>query len=204
MKFAPQCKHADQRASKWAILLSAGLSLFVLSGCLSDSETAAPRRLFATSQAYTGDFGGVQAADSICNTLAKAAILGGTWKSFLSDSSAGALARLQEVGPWYRVEATGLRTTKVFNNRTGFTVGALASVNNEYGAALPTNIRVWTGTRADGLVDGSQTCSNWTSTVGYGTDGNPNALLANGPKWMYSAEGAAPCTLAKRLYCFEQ
>jgi hypothetical protein len=185
-------------------LLAAALASFIFAGCLSDSGTTAPRRMFVTSQSYTGDFGGVAAADSICNTLAKAAILGGTWKSFLSDSTAGAMDRLQELGPWYRVEAGGQRTTKVFNNRTGFTVGALAAPNNEYGASIATSVRVWTGTRADGGTDGAQTCSEWTATTGYGTDGNPNSLLATGPKWMHSAEGAAPCTLAKRLYCFEQ
>lgn len=180
------------------------LAAFALLGCLNDSDSAPARRMFVTSQSYAGDFGGVAAADSICNTLAQAAILGGQWKSFLSDSAEGALARLQEVGPWFRVESNGLRTTKIFNNRVGFTVGALAVVNNEYGVSVTDTARVWTGTRADGGTDGSQTCSNWTSITGYGTDGNPNILLASGPKWMHSGEGAAPCNLEKRLYCFEQ
>lgn len=177
-------------------------SLLCFSGCLSDSGKSLPKRMFVTSQVYSGNFGGVQGGDSICNTLAKAAILGGTWKVFLSDGTAGALARTSEVGPWFRVD----RTTKIFNNRTGFTVGALAAIYNEYGSSVASSARAWTGTRADGTADGSQNCSDWTSDTGsvYGTAGNPNKLLADGPKWMFGNEGAAPCTSQYRLYCFEQ
>ncbi len=181
--------------------LVAGSALF-LSGCVSDSGGSLPKRLFITSQVYTGNFGGIRGGDSICNTLATAAILGGKWKVFLSDDSAGALARTGEVGPWFRTD----RTTKIFNNRVGFTVGALAPVYNEYGSSVASSARAWTGTRADGTADGSQNCSDWTSDTGsvYGTAGNPNKLLADGPKWMFSNEGAAPCTSQCRLYCFEQ
>lgn len=187
-----------------ALTLAATALALPLSGCLNDSSSSAPKRLFVTSQAYAGNFGGVTAADSICNTLATAALLGGQWKSFLSDSTMGALQRMGEVGPWFRVEPAGAApTTKIFNNRVGFTVGALATINNEYGAGA-TNARVWTGTTSSGTTDGEQTCSNWKATTGYGTDGNPNSLLANGPKWMYSAEGASQCVNTKRLYCFEQ
>jgi hypothetical protein len=174
-----------------------------LSGCLSDSGgSSLPKRMFVTSQVYSGGFGGITAGDSICNTLATAAILGGKWKVFLSDDSAGALERTGEVGPWFRTD----RETKIFNNRVGFTVGALAAIHTEYGSSVSSSARVWTGTRADGTADGSQNCSNWTSDTGsvYGTAGNPNKLLADGAKWMFSNEGAAPCTAQYRLYCFEQ
>lgn len=182
----------------------AAVAAIALGACFTDPAPDLPRRLFVTSQAYTGSFGGVGAADSICGTLAQAAALGGRWSSYLSDSAAGALERVREVGPWFRVEADGNRSTKLFNNRTGFIVGTLATINDEYGKSVGNSVRVWTGTRADGGTDGAQTCSNWSSTTGYATDGNPNALIANGPKWMHSAEGAAPCNQLKRLYCIEQ
>jgi hypothetical protein len=156
--------------------------------------------MFATSQSYAGNFGGAAAADSICATLAEAALLGGKWNAFLSTNDTGALARTREVGPWFRVD----RETKVFNNRTGFTVGALTNIYNEYGAPIPSSARAWTGTRGDGTADGTQNCSNWTSTSGYATAGNPNKLLADGPKWMYANEGAALCTSTYRIYCFER
>ncbi len=174
-----------------------------LTACFTDSAPAPPRGIFVTSQSYTGSFGGVNAADSICGTLAQAAALGGRWTSFLSDSAAGALGRVREAGPWFRIEANGFRSTKLFNNRTGFIVGALATINDEYGRSVANTVRVWTGTRADGGTDGTQTCSDWSETTGYATDGNPNALIANGPKWMHSGEGAAPCNQLKRLYCIE-
>lgn len=188
-----------RRAAIFPGLLLLGAIATGLSGCLDSSSTPA-KRMFATSQSYAGDFGGAAAADSICATLAEAALLRGTWGAFLSDDSAGALERTREVGPWFRVD----RETKVFNNRVGFTVGALAAITDEYGNSIPSSARAWTGTRADGTTDGTQTCSNWTGTAGYGTAGNPNRLLANGPQWMYSDEGAAPCTNTYRIYCFEK
>jgi hypothetical protein len=180
--------------------IAAALVAGLLIGCVSDPSTSAPKRMFATSQSYAGNFGGASAADSICATLAEAALLGGKWNAFLSDDSLGALARTREVGPWFRVD----RKTKIFNNRTGFTVGALVTIQNEYGDAVPTSARAWTGTRSDGTADGTQNCSNWTSTSGYGRAGNPNKLLAEGPKWMYAADGSAPCASTYRLYCFER
>lgn len=180
--------------------LPAALLCALLAGCTNDSGSSPPKRMFATSQSYAGNFGGAAAADSICSTLAEAALLGGTWSAFLSTDSAGALARTREVGPWFRVD----RKTKVFNNRTGFTVGALAAVYNEYGAAVPSSARAWTGTRSNGTADGTQNCSNWTSAAGYGTAGNPNKLLADGPKWMYADEGASLCASTYRIYCFER
>jgi hypothetical protein len=183
-----------------ALALAAGIGSALLAGCVSDSGSSAPKRMFATSQSYAGNFGGAAAADSICATLAEAALLGGKWSAFLSTGDTGALARTREVGPWFRVD----RKTKIFNNRTGFTVGALAAVYNEYGDAISSSARAWTGTRADGTADGTQNCSNWTSTTGYATAGNPNKLLAEGPKWMYANEGAALCINAYRLYCFER
>ncbi len=192
-----------RRARTLLSLTGALLVTGIFSGCFTDPGPASERRMFVTSQSYAGDFGGVAAADSICQVLSQAAVLGGRWKAFLSDSTAGALERLQEAGPWFRIE-NGSRKTKVFNNRVGFTVGALATINDEYGNSVVNNGRVWTGTRADGGTDGAQTCSEWSSTAGYGTDGNPNALIEGGPKWMHSGEGASPCNLRKRLYCFEQ
>jgi hypothetical protein len=96
----------------------------IAGGCLSDPAKPPPKRMFVTSQTYAGNFGGAAAADSICATLAEAALLGGKWNAFLSDDSTGALARTREIGPWFRVD----RETKIFNNRTGFTVGALAAI----------------------------------------------------------------------------
>ncbi|HEX2613008.1 MAG TPA: hypothetical protein VHO02_05410, partial [Fibrobacteria bacterium] len=152
--------------------LAACIAATMLTACVSDSGSSAPKRMFATSQSYAGNFGGAAAADSICATLAEAALLGGKWNAFLSTNDTGALARTREVGPWFRVD----RETKVFNNRTGFTVGALTNIYNEYGAPIPSSARAWTGTRGDGTADGTQNCSNWTSTSGYATAGNPNKL----------------------------
>jgi len=45
-----------------------------------------PKKVFVSSQTYVGNLGGVAGADSLCQGLATAAGLTGTFKAFLSDS----------------------------------------------------------------------------------------------------------------------
>src|SRR4051794_30232839 len=46
-----------------------------------------PRTVFITSGGYSGDMGGLQGADQICQALASTARLKGTYKAWLSDST---------------------------------------------------------------------------------------------------------------------
>lgn len=43
--------------------------------------------VFATSKAFTGSIGGITKADAVCNSLAAAANLPGTFRAWLSDST---------------------------------------------------------------------------------------------------------------------
>src|SRR5438045_530753 len=51
------------------------------------------RRVFVSSKAYAGDFGGITGADATCEDLASDAGLGGTWLAWLSDNDASPAAR---------------------------------------------------------------------------------------------------------------
>ncbi len=185
------------RSSLSALLLPAAAALFLF-GCLEDDTPE--RRVFVTSQTYQGNFGGIAAADSICRHLARAADLRGRWRAFLSDEQTDAIDRIRDRGPWHRTDLQAI----IFNNKFGFTVGANTAIRNEYNVSL-LGARAWTGTRADGRVNGQQHCGNWTDSTAYATTGRPNAVLHNeGARWMFDDQGTRPCTQRAHLYCFEQ
>lgn len=174
-------------------------------GCVSveDQPTPEPvpnaKRVFASAQLVTGDIGGLSGADSLCGTWAVAADLGGSWKAFLSTATVNAKDRINEVGPWYNVD----RATKLFNNKTGFTVGTLAAIRTEYGGAASGN--AWTGTQSDGTAD-AVNCANWTDGSGfaYASVGSPSATLREGAGWMAKGGNAPTCSTPARVYCVEQ
>src|SRR5438105_668310 len=57
------------------------------------ASTAPVKRVFVTHATFRGDFGGESFADEQCNLAAWAAGLGGTWRAWLSTSSAAAIDR---------------------------------------------------------------------------------------------------------------
>lgn len=79
--------------------------------CLSGHCVNA-RRVFTTSTVHTGGFGGLAAADSICQTRANAANLTGTYKAWLSDSTTTVASRRS---------ASDTKATRAASSRTGAT-----------------------------------------------------------------------------------
>lgn len=187
--------------------LAAALSFaFALSGCVVAEEEPEPlpvvegaKRVFASSQQVTGDLGGLAGADAQCASWAAAASLGGSWKAYLSAEDTDAIDRIAEAGPWYNVN----RQTKVFNNKTGFTVGAIAAIRTEYDGNASGD--AWTGTTAAGEADAVH-CEGWTNGSGtaYASVGTPSATLSSGAAWMAKGGNAPACGGARRVYCFEQ
>jgi hypothetical protein len=192
--------------------LAIWIAAALLAGCVASEEpTEEPgpgpndpprKRIFASSLQVTGNLGGLVGADALCASWAQAANLGGTWKAFLSAtgvSGVNAKDRIAEVGPWYNVN----RTTKIFNNKTAFTVGALAAIRTETGGSASGN--AWTGTTDQGNAD-AVNCLNWTQGGGtaYASVGSPSTTLSEGPKWMAKGGNAPACSTPARLYCIEQ
>jgi hypothetical protein len=66
-------------------------------GVLCDGEY---NYAFVTSTRHSGDLGGLEGADRICNDLAKAAKLPGTYVAWLSDSSVDAQERIGSANGW--------------------------------------------------------------------------------------------------------
>ncbi len=158
------------------------------------------KRMFASSTKVNGNIGGLSGADALCATWAQAADLGGSWKAFLSATGVNAISRINDVGPWYNVN----RQQKIFNNKTGFTVGAQNAIRTEYGTGATGD--AWTGTKADGTANGANHCGNWTSgnTSAYGSIGSPGSSLSAGTAWMAEAGNIPSCTTTLRVYCIEQ
>jgi hypothetical protein len=132
----------------------------------SDSGgTAAPlKRVFVTSNHWRGDLqsagsgsSGPDGADNLCNAAASAASLGGAWKAFLSTSTAIAISRLVDVGPWTLVDGT----PAVPSLATLATSGPVVPIDEYETGAISTD-DVWTGTNDD--MSAGNECNDWTSS----------------------------------------
>ena len=153
-------------------------------------------RVFVSSTIKTGNLGGVAGADALCNQLATAAALGGTYRAWLSVSGADAIDHITSSGPWHLV--TG---ELVAADKATLTSGVLTHLidKTEKGVTPPAlEDRTWTATGANGRYLGPD-CTQWTG-AGSGLSGE--ARNANPNKWTdLLAEG---CGQVNRVYCFEQ
>jgi hypothetical protein len=157
------------------------------------------KRIFLTNAAYPSDFGGLSAADGICNATAVGAALGGTWKAWLSDASTNAIDRIADVGPWYLLSGT-----LAFHNKTNLTTSPVVPIDvNENGARVTgAPGEVWTGTELGGTKS-SCDCAAWSSTdnVKCGATG---AYGSNSAAWTNEAYSMCSAGAAGHLYCIEQ
>jgi hypothetical protein len=168
--------------------------------------TKTPRKVFISSASYTGAIGSVAAADSDCATLAAAAGLSGSFKAWISVTTASDDPNTRFIHntiPYQDVSGT-----TIANNWTGLVSGTLVNgiSKNESGASVTAGTSVWTNTTITGTAtsSGSSTsnCSGWTSALSarnapVGATGSPNNP--------WTASGTAACnTAAVRIYCFQQ
>ncbi len=189
------------------------LALFpglLVSACSPTNSGTVPevhKRVFVTNTTYTGDLtvqasvsDGLAAADKLCQQAALAAVLGGTWKAWISGSGVDAKSRISDVGPWYLLDGQ----TKVFNNAAGLTTTPLAPINlTEQKTGVGANPQVWTGTE-NGGVSASVHCNNWTMMTGIGPNLSGRAGDGSSTSNWTSSPLVSYCTSRFRLYCFEQ
>lgn len=162
---------------------------FVSSATYSGNLLAAAQ---AISPGFAGD--GLQAGDFLCQNLATAASLGGTWKAWLSSPTAAASSRI--VDKAYK----STNNTLFANNLADLTDGALANAihRTESGSYLPLTELTWTGTASDGQPH-ADTCTGWTG-VGFGSAGDPSMQSAD---WTETID-LIDCAQEYHIYCFEQ
>ncbi|HET6614087.1 MAG TPA: hypothetical protein VFG83_18940, partial [Kofleriaceae bacterium] len=112
----------------WAHCGTCGTSCGVRESCVEGACVPA-RRVFASSTGGTGNFGGVAGGDAFCQNLADAAALGGTWKAYLVDDSAG-LERLEHASvPYIRLD--GKLVAKNFTDLTDGSIAAPINVSEK-------------------------------------------------------------------------
>jgi hypothetical protein len=121
----------------------------------------APRNIaFVTSTTMTGNFGGRDAADALCNTLAHDAGHEGNFRAYLSTTSEHALARIASARGWVRTDGQPFADTpQLLANKGPFTAIRL----DERGQPVPEPAGIWTATRRGYYNSGSSgNCSNWS------------------------------------------
>jgi hypothetical protein len=162
----------------------------------ADADAAkASYRVFVSSTTPTGNLGGVAGADALCNQLAKAALLTGTYRAWVSVSGADAIDHVTSAGPFHLV--TG---ELVAADKTKLASGTLSHLidKDEKGATPPAaEDRVWTATGGNGRYVAPD-CAQWTGAgsglVGEARNGNANA---------WTGLVAEACSEVNRVYCFE-
>jgi hypothetical protein len=190
--------------------------------CLTSADCADSRRavcvagqcrigklVFLTSvDTLQPSFGGLAAGDTICQDLATDAGIGGTYRAWLSDSTANALDRMTDGNPWYLVHNStdpGFPAEvgpRVFNNKAGLQISPMTGINrDEYGTVITSTQAAWTGTRSNGQVEASLHCSNWATvaTTSQAIHGQTNATST-----AWTMGGLSYCMTGLRLYCLEQ
>lgn len=155
--------------------------------------------LSAWPQAESGTTG-IDAGDSICQTLADDAGLAGaeTFKAWLSDADTDAIDRFENDGPWVRVDGVPIADNKADLTDGLLFTAILVTEEGQYRSGTAQSDRVWTGTNDSGLKETSH-CDGWTegSSAESGKYGRP---YSSDSRWTQSPTATA-CFQEFRLYC---
>jgi hypothetical protein len=185
------------------------------------------KRVFVTSGTFTGDFAsegngadGLTGADSVCDTAARTANLGGTWVAWLSTAQTNASSRVDMTADRVLVDGK----TKVFNPAGSDGLVSLQPLTmDENGKNLPTSgdgdgFTVWTASdgaghyETEGATNGitDDGCKGWTSssTSLGAVEGELGAVASSSvpdSNWTDgSPEGFESCADTEHIYCFEK
>lgn len=184
-----------------------------------DDGIVCVRRVFVTSQVYTGDLGGLSGADAKCQALADAAGLDGTFKAWLSDGTISARDRLSHAGAPYvlvdGVTVVAKNWAQLVDTHFGEPLDHAIDRTESMGPASSeggqcgSHPAVWTGTQYDGTLYWAEgigcpsknchSCENWTNTMAYGLAGDVSYTEGG---WSNACQPV--CSKSAALYCFEQ
>ncbi|MCR5855525.1 hypothetical protein [Mesorhizobium sp. J428] len=115
------------------------------------------------------DLGGLEGADAHCAQLAEAAgVTGKTWRAYLSTDQVNAKDRIGS-GPWFNAKGEKIAddVASLHSDANGITKETGLTEKGEVVKGRgdqPNEHDILTGTKADGTVDGTNTCSNWTTS----------------------------------------
>jgi hypothetical protein len=188
-------------------------------GPLVDGQ--APRkRVFVTSQAYTGNLGGLAGADAKCQVVAGAAGVPGTFKAWLSSATVSAAARLGHATvPYTLVDGTVVATSwtmLVSGNLmhaidlTELGTRPLGGTSDDCFFDDTTGMFVWTNSDLQGTLANANrinSCGDDWNSAGPSTDGGPFGVVGiigrRDAAWTLACQSAR-CEDTAPLYCIEQ
>ncbi len=188
------------------ITANCGVTPQVVTVILSIPQT---KRIFVSSTSHAGDLGGLAGADQICQNLADAQSLGGTWKAWLAtDRQNDPNTRFNKAAdPYLLVDGTIIALNfddlgDYYNSVQNFLLNPINL--DEQGNVVADDTPVWTNSYASGVgfvtaSVASSTCNGWTSTTNDGHKGNIGYLWR-----VWTSNNFRPCNQPSRLYCFEQ
>jgi hypothetical protein len=175
---------------------------------------ACQKTVFATSLVVAGNLaapdGGPVGGDAICNALARAAKLSGSYRAWIVEPNDAGPGLPENDGGFRRPSRPYVRTDGVLvalSFDALIDAGPINPIDHfENGAqwvmpvGLPTY--VWTGTTFDGLPIPSTDCTTFTT----GLDTSTGVLGAVDPGLGWDSVGGIedPCDQPHGLYCFEQ
>jgi hypothetical protein len=178
------------------------------SGCVTNTKT-----VFVTSQTFQGGkLGGLTGADAICQRLAKAAGLTGTFLAWLSDSTGSPATRFtKDGGPYQLTDGTEIARNWIDLTNTGVESGISLTERRTAPPHATTPfcgpLAVWTDTGFHGtLEEPDRSCDDWSNIDGTGGALGVASSVFN---WTFQCDETAPstrepCAATAPLYCFEQ
>tara|TARA_B100001971_G_scaffold215192_1_gene259846 strand:- start:98433 stop:99026 length:594 start_codon:yes stop_codon:yes gene_type:complete len=181
------------------LFLSCGEAVGEGSG--TDGISLSQHRIFVSSLSYNGNLGGLDGADSKCQTLATAAGLEREYKAFIGSSATALKNRFNLVGAVYNFngdERTKIAEIGVDLLNTDQPKDLLANIEyDEQGNSVTDS--VWTGSDSEGEISTSVACANWTSSSAgqNGTVGDNSRVTG----FYLEDPPNQACSNTYRLYC---
>ena len=161
-------------------------------------------RMFITSQTWTGNLGGISGADAKCQTAASNAGHTGTFRAWISDSSAGPGSDYyyyKHDGPYVNYNDQMIAID--FNRLTDtLSTDLYTPPNVTELATTQASTYAWTHVYFDGQADASQhSCNGFTSASSSdrGMTGQPTSTSSSWTRF-----GTQYCDNAYPIYCLEQ
>jgi hypothetical protein len=172
-----------------------------------DPTGSVVKRVFVTASSSSGGLAGVVGADSMCQTAATGAALGGSWKAILSGVGEAEMA-VNRIGYNWSELRTVTGTTVVYapNLWKTATISLLSPIVVNQNGTNSVTFETYSNTKADGsaystVADGSN-CNNWTT--GSGSTNVRGLQTVTNSQWIYQPSSPVSCAFAERLYCIEQ
>ncbi len=201
------------------LFLCGGCSLLIDTSDLTETDAAADDRVdgssqggdastaskivFVTSVTTTGAFGGLSAADALCQLLADNALLPGDYKAWLSDSTGSPSTRFVKSEGRYVLVSGGViaqNWNNLIDGQIDNPISHDERGNPVFLAGLCQMGDVWSNTGINGeLFSAMSSCNDWTG-VGISKPGD----YLSTSQWTVSGCLLVDCPDRLPFYCFQQ